>query len=100
MGIPRHNDIVERFHAADQQAKCEDAKQCDCFAVPTHCIQLEREVATRKYADAIRKEAEDHAAFFGHPGDAERIAGRESVNRANVAVGYVEYLKPYLQVEG
>jgi len=48
------------------------------------------------YTSAIRKEAEEHAVYFGHSGDEEKIAARIRVNNANVALGHVDYLKPFL----
>ena len=72
MGIPRHNDIVERLrHAADQQAKCEDAKQCDCFAVPTHWIfEAADELSARQaHLDELRSMLDD---LHMHAVDGER----------------------------
>ena len=48
------------------------------------------------WAGAIRREAEAHAAFFGHPGDEARIADRMAVSRANLACNYFTYLEPFL----
>lgn len=50
---------------------------------------------TADYEIAIKAEAKAHAEFFGYS-DEESIALRERVNRANVAVGYVDYLHEFL----
>jgi hypothetical protein len=51
---------------------------------------------TEAYEIAIKAEARAHAEFFGVAGDAEHIAARERLSRANVACGYVDYLTPFL----
>ncbi len=51
---------------------------------------------------AIDAEAADWAKFFdviGRPTEAEDIEGRKAVMRANIAVGYLDPLMPFLEAK-